>query len=134
MVQELATTRGREVSQGDGSGIPHRAAIYRPNADIYEDDESIYLGIDMPGVEASDVDVTLEHGVLTIHGRVHREHPSGYQLAYAEYNEGDFERAFTLSEDIDRDRIAASCKNGVLQLQLPKADSAKVRKVEVKTA
>ena len=52
----------------------------------------------------------------------------------SEYDAGDYERAFTLSDEIDRDRIDASVKNGVLRLTLPKAEPVKLRKINVKSA
>ena len=72
--------------------------------------------------------------MLSIRGRVRQQPHEGYRRVYAEYGEGDFERVFTLSEDIDRDHIEASHKDGVLTLQLPKAATAKTRKIDVKAA
>ena len=56
----------------------------------------------------------------------------GYQRVYNEYSDGDYQRVFTLSENIDGDRIEATLKDDVLQLVLPKAESAKARKIELK--
>ena len=58
----------------------------------------------------------------------------GYQRVYNEYSDGDYERVFTLSANIDRDRIEATLKDGVLQLVLPKAEAAKARKIELKSS
>ena len=58
----------------------------------------------------------------------------GYQRVYNEYSDGDYERVFTLSENIDGDRIEATLKDGVLQLVLPKAEAAKARKIELKSS
>ena len=58
----------------------------------------------------------------------------GYQRVYNEYSDGDYERVFTLSENIDRDRMEATLKDGVLQLVLPKAEAAKARKIELKSS
>ena len=58
----------------------------------------------------------------------------GYQRVYNEYSDGDYERVFTLSANIDRDRIEATLKGGVLQLVLPKAEAAKARKIELKSS
>jgi HSP20 family protein len=57
----------------------------------------------------------------------------GYQWIHNEYANGDYEGAFTLSENIDRDRIEATLKDGVLHLVLPKAETAKTRKIELKS-
>jgi HSP20 family protein len=73
----------------------------------------------MPGVAPDGVDITLERGVLTIRGRSAANDHAGYQQVYNEYVDGDYERVFTLSENIDRDRIEATLKDGVLHLVLP---------------
>lgn len=135
MAQEVTTTRKREAARGDGGGEPSRPmAIYLPNTDIYETEDHVVLVADMPGVAPGDVDVTLERRVLTIRGRVPAEGHAGYRRVYAEYGEGAFERVFTLSEEVDRDHIEASHKNGVLTLKMPKAETAKTRRIDVKAA
>lgn len=108
--------------------------IYRPLTDIMETADGVTLMLEMPGVAASDVDVTLEKRVLTIRGKVHPTAPETLQLAYAEYGEGDFERSFTLSDDFDPDKIDASVVNGVLTLKLPRAAEAQPKKIAVKSA
>ena len=62
---------------------------------------------------------------MTIRGRGAANEHGGYQRVYNEYADGDYERVFTLSENIDRDRIEAILKDGVLQLVLPKAEAAR---------
>ena len=86
----------------------------------------------MPGVGPDDVDVTLERRVLTIRGRTPTIEHKDYQRIYAEYEEGDYERVFTISEDIDRENIKAAQKDGLLVLELPKAEQAKAKKIAVK--
>ncbi len=85
----------------------------------------------MPGVYENSVDVTLDKDLLTISGYVEPMQPEGYTLAHAEYNIGDFERSFTLSDRIDRDGIEATVKDGVLRLVLPKITEAKSRKIPI---
>lgn len=103
-----------------------------PRADIYESGNQITVLADMPGVDENHVDITLEKNVLTIHGHVEPINPEGYTLAYAEFLIGDYHRAFTLSNEIDRELIDASVKNGVLKLTLPKSKEAAPRKITVK--
>ena len=69
---------------------------------------------------------------MTIRGRSAANEHAGYQRVYNEYADGDYERSFTLSDNIDRDRIEATLKNGVLHLVLPKAETARARKIELK--
>jgi HSP20 family molecular chaperone IbpA len=107
---------------------------YVPRADIYETANDIVLLVDMPGVDENSIDITLEKNVLTINGYVEPDDPKNYTLAYAEYSVGDYQRSFTLSNQIVQEDIQATVKDGVLRLWLPKADIAKSRKIAVKAA
>jgi HSP20 family protein len=98
--------------------IPSRS-IFVPPSDIYETKDSIVVLAEMPGVAPDGVDITLERRVLTIRGRSAASEHAGYQRVYNEFANGDYERVFTLSENIDRDRIEARLKDGVLHLVLP---------------
>nr|WP_231565730.1 Hsp20/alpha crystallin family protein [Paracoccus sanguinis] len=69
--------------------------------DIVEIDQGVSMMLEMPGVAAGAVKITLENRGLTIRGKVEPMRPENLELAYAEYGEGDFEKAFTLSEDFD---------------------------------
>ncbi|QWR76655.1 Hsp20/alpha crystallin family protein [Candidatus Magnetomonas plexicatena] len=110
------------------------AKVYTPAVDIVEKAGEIVLTADMPGVDEGSVEVTLQDNVLTIYGTVGHMAPDGYTLSYAEYKVGDYERSFTLSEQIQKDKIEAKLQNGVLNLVLPKVDEVKTRKIEIKTA
>ena len=89
---------------------------------------------EMPGVSPEGVDISLERRVLTIRGHSAANEHGSYQRVYNEYADGDYERVFTLSENIDRDRIEATLKDGVLQLVLPKAEAARARRIELKAS
>jgi len=104
-----------------------------PRTDIYETDDAIMVVTDIPGADEKNVDVTLEKNVLTIDARVEPQIPEGFTLTYAEYGIGDYQRSFSISEQIDRDHIEATVKNGVLHLKLPKAGPAKTQKIKVKS-
>ena len=113
--------------------IPNRP-VFVPPSDIYETKDSIVVLAEMPGVAPDGVDLTLERRVLTIRGRSGASDHAVYQLVYNEFVNGDYERVFTLSENIDRDRIEATLKDGVLHLVLPKAETAKAKKIELKAS
>ena len=106
---------------------------YLPDVDIYETDDALMLVADMPGIRADQLDVRLEKDVLTIHGQASPVDVGERTLIHAEYEPGDYYRAFSLSDEIDRERIEASLKNGVLTLRLPKAASAKPKKIKIAT-
>jgi len=65
---------------------------------------------------------------------VEAEPLEGYELEYQEYEVGDYQRSFTLTEKINRDKIEATFKNGVLELHLPKAEPAKPKKISIKSS
>jgi HSP20 family protein len=133
MAQEVRTV-DQQTPEATGSAQPlPRRPTFLPPADIYETRDSIVVLAEMPGVAHDGVDITLERRVLTIRGRSAVDDHAGYQRVYNEYTNGDYERVFTLSENIDRDRIQATLKDGVLHLVLPKAEAAKARKIELKT-
>lgn len=125
-------TSNREVKQEEVEKI--RPKVFVPHVDIVESDDRITLMADLPGVDESSLSISVEKNVLSLHGQVKHTAPEGYQLAYSEYEVGDFERSFTISNDIDRAGIEAVVKDGVLRLTLPKAHHAMVQKIPVKTA
>jgi HSP20 family protein len=102
-----------------------------PKADIYETDKEIIILADIPGANEKTVDITLEKNILSITAYIEPLRTNGYEIAYAEYEEGDYQRSFRLSDEIDRDGIEATVSEGVLRLRLPKAESAKARKIAV---
>jgi HSP20 family molecular chaperone IbpA len=135
MQNEMTSTMDQSAQRQEGGAETTRGAtVYRPIADIVERQDGVVVQIEMPGVPSGDVEISVERRVLTVRGRGRVTAPNGYRLVYAEYGEGDYERSFTLSQDIDEARIAAEMRNGVLTLTLPRAEAAKPRKIEVKTA
>lgn len=106
---------------------------YIPAVDVIEGENESILYADMPGVDQSSIDITVEKNVLTIKGKVERPKFEGYDVLYSEYGIGDFERSFTLGEDVDRENISASMKDGVLMIKLPNAKPV-TKKIEVSVA
>ncbi len=105
-----------------------------PRVDIYETRDALFLIAEMPGVDEKTVDVELEKNVLTISGRVEDGKVKDYNLVFSEYEVGDYERTFTLSDEIDREKIKATVKQGVLRLELPKAEKVKPKKIAIQAA
>jgi HSP20 family protein len=107
--------------------------VYVPKVDIIETGDAMVMYADVPGADEKSVEVTLEKNVLTISGAVVPQEFPGRSIAYSEYDVGDYERVFTISDEVDRDRIGAVVKNGVLKLTLRKAPQAEVKKIAVQT-
>jgi len=124
--------RKAEVTYDNGEPTRNRK-VFMPRTDIVDTGEEILVIADVPGVDEKDVEVTLEKNVLTIYATPPVEKVEKYSLNYSEYAVGDFERKFVVSEDVDRDRIDAKVKNGVLTVHLPKAGPSKSRKIAVRS-
>ncbi len=107
---------------------------FLPRVDIYETKDALFLIADMPGVDEQTVDVELEKNILTISGRVENGRVQDYSLVFSEYEVGDYERSFTLSDEIDKDKIKATVRQGVLRLELPKAEKVKPKKIAINAA
>lgn len=121
----------KEASVPDGVERTRPRRVFKPNVDITERKDDTVLTADLAGVDEKSLDITLDKNVITIRGAVDTTAPSGYRAAYQEYEVGDYERAFTLSDEVDKDRIQATIKNGVLRLVLPRTAAAKTRKIAV---
>jgi len=103
-----------------------------PRADIYETDNHSVVVVDIPGAEEDGIDITLEKDILTIRADVEPEEPAGYTLSFVEYEVGDYQRSFKLTDEVDQEEIQATYKEGVLRLYLPKSDRARTRKIAIK--
>jgi HSP20 family protein len=128
--QEIAT---KEKQQVQGSEQTRPGRYFMPDVDISEEDDCLRLWADMPGVSDKDVNIVLKDGVLTVTGMVSAAPYEKLEPLYTEYNVGNYVRQFTLNEAIDESRIKAHMKDGVLELELPKRDQAKPRRIEVTT-
>ena len=128
---QVEDTEKREVDQAGAERTRDRLAFV-PRADIYETSNGVTIVADMPGVDETSIDITLENNVLTISGYVEPAEPEDLGLAYAEYQVGDYERAFSLSNQIDQDGIDALVKDGVLRLHLPKITEARRRQIAIR--
>lgn len=116
------------------TGEPVRSRrVFSPLADIYETNERIFVLADMPGVDEQTIDITLEKNVLTIEGYTSPQTEAGLRLVHCESPEGNYRRVFLLSEEVDREGIEATVKDGVLKLVLPKSPKAMARKITVKS-
>jgi len=130
-----------EISPDTANGAyPHTDPSTRqipaqtPFIDIHEGPEGLVLEADLPGVVQENVTIQLEDNVLTLTAKVEVAVPSEARLLHEEFRHGDFQRSFILSDEVDREQISAELKNGVLRLNLPKAERAKTRKIEIKSS
>jgi HSP20 family molecular chaperone IbpA len=102
--------------------------------DIYEDGRGITVQAEMPGVSKDRLKVQADRNTLLIEGDMMIDMPAGIEAVYADVRATRYRRSFTLSGELDTDRIEASLKDGVLTLSIPKRAEFTPRKIEVKTA
>lgn len=111
------------------------SGAWLPAADIYEEASQFLLHLDLPGVDPASVEITSEHGVLTIRGSrelQRRDQQEGYRRI--ERLSGNFQRRFTLPETADAQNIRAKASNGVLEVVIPKLAQVQPRKIQVEAA
>ena len=127
--QELQIQQKREVEKKQEATVPARSFV--PVTDIYEAENALTVVLEMPGVDKSNVDISVEAGVLSIEGRLDFSKYEAMQPVYTEYNIGHYRRSFSLSNKIDQSKIGAEMKDGVLTITLPKAEEAKPRRISI---
>lgn len=129
------TNTSLEKRPSENVNVPERmdqGTYYTPLCDIIETGDGFTFMADLPGVSAGDVDVTFENGVLTISAKAHPRQPENQRYLWREYGVGSFYRSFEIGAPVHVDGIQAELKNGVLNLFVPKAESAKTRKIAIK--
>jgi HSP20 family protein len=99
--------------------------------DAYREGDRFFLAVDLPGVDPSSVDVTVEKNVLTIRAERHWPRTESQEWVINERGQGTFTRQLFLGETLDTEAIEARSEHGVLWLQIPVAEKAKPRKVAV---
>jgi HSP20 family protein len=107
-------------------------AVCRPAVDLLESNDAWLLRAEMPGVNESRADVTLERQVLTISGTTEARDPEGYSRQYGEFRPRRYERSFRVPSEVDAAGIEASVEHGVLTVRIPKAPTVQPTKVTVK--
>jgi HSP20 family protein len=109
-----------------------RVAAWSPLVDVFEDADSITLKVEVPEVEAKDVEILVEGNTLTLKGErklENEEKRDGYHRIERTY--GSFSRSFTLPSTVDAEQIRAESKDGVLRIVLPKKAETKPRQIKV---
>ena len=105
---------------------------FAPLVDVYEDEHSITLKIEVPGIDEKDIDVRIENNTLTVHGErkfEKEEKEENYRRVERQY--GSFVRTFTLPQTVDQDSVQADYEKGVLKIKLAKREEAKPKQIKV---
>lgn len=118
------------------TAVPHNVErindqpVFVPAVDIIENDNCFKIIADIPGADKNSIDVKFEKNILTIKAECREDNKT--EIVYSEYKTGNYERSFTVSDEIDSEKIEAKYDKGALTLILPKAASVKPRRIEVK--
>lgn len=123
------------VRQFFGDADATLAGAFSPALDVEEDDDKFTLHVEIPGVKPDEVEVSIEESVLSIAGqRNFYDDRSSDGFRRVERRFGRFHRAVRLPDRVDPDQVDATYKDGLLTITVPKAESAKPRRVKVATA
>jgi len=114
---------------------PALDASWAPPVDIFEDNENFVIKVELPEIDAKNVDIHLENNTLTLTGERKLERDESKDQYHAiERFYGKFSRSFTLPDSVDQDKVTARAGDGVLRLVLPKKPETKPRAIDVKVA
>lgn len=123
--------KGTPDRTGEKSLATRDDAVYiAPPVDIFENETSLIVVVDLPGVEKEGVDIRVEDDVLTIKGMAKYSQPA--TVLRQEFSLQNYFRQFQLSDEVDQSKISAESKNGVLTITLPKAEKSMPKQIKVK--
>lgn len=124
-VKTSASTAAQTARRRDDYAI-------QPAVDVTEDAQGLTLFADLPGVPREQLQLRVEKDRLIIEAEMQLDLPDGLKAGHVEVSRQFYRRAFTLSKELDADRIGAELSNGVLRVRIPKAAHAQPRKIEIK--
>ncbi|MCF7974762.1 MAG: Hsp20/alpha crystallin family protein [Phycisphaerae bacterium] len=126
--QQIEKRQSADVARAD----QEKPQYFQPSTDVRETDDQIIIQFDMPGVSSDNVNLTVEKGTLTVTGKADPEETG--QVVYRETHVGDYQRTFSLSDDVDTEGIMADMKAGILTVRIPKAEKAKPKRIAITSA
>ena len=128
-MKELTVQEKKELKK---EAQTREGLFFEPSVDIYETQKELVLLADLPGAVAENLEIDIRDSVLTLTARA--KTPEGkWRPLYEEYRVGHYSRQFRLGQQIDQAKISAKVKDGVLTLNLPKAEAALPRRIAVQT-
>jgi HSP20 family protein len=135
MSERLNQLFNRRSTPQTGSEEALVVADWAPLVDILESEKEYLIKAELPEVKAEDVKVSVENGILSVQGeRKQEKEEKGKRFHRVERSYGKFVRTFALPSEVDEKKVLADFRNGVLNLHLPKTQTAKPKTIEVKVA
>ena len=130
--RDLDRLAARRMPTGDSEAA---VTDWVPAVDIIEEKERFLLRADVPGVDPADIEVSMDAGVLSIAGhRIQESRSEDAGLQRMERVSGRFFRRFSLPDTADAEHIKAQCRNGILEVSIPKLPQVQARRIEVEAA
>jgi HSP20 family protein len=133
--EEDTMSENSDMTAGETSqarGQEDTVPALRPPVNIFEDAHGITLEADMPGVSRDRLILQVDRDTLLVEGDAKIEMPAGMQALYADVRATHYRRSFTLSGELEPEKIEASLKDGVLTVRIPKRAELRPRKIEVR--
>src|SRR6266446_1500284 len=122
----------RDPRGPEGQDESLTTTAFAPPVDVYEDEHSITLKIEVPGIDEKDIDVRIENNTLTVHGeRKFEKEEKEENFRRVERQYGSFTRTFTLPTTVDAEKVSANYDKGILKITLPKIAEAKPKQIKV---
>ena len=137
-LQELVAMNNRlsrTLGEPYTSRVEDAFGAWAPPVDVFEKDDHLVIRAEIPGLQKEDMDVRIENGVLTLRGE--RKQDAGIREDTAHRVErvyGRFTRSFTLPTMVDAAKVTATYKDGILEVSVPKVETAKPKRVEIQAA
>ncbi len=128
----MSDKQSLSTQKASASGEP--MATLRPPVDIFEDEAGITVIADLPGVSKEALNVKVDGDALTIEGDASIAAPADIEVRYSEVRTPRYRRSFTLSRELDAEKIEAHLRDGVLKLRIPKSEAARPKRIEIQTA
>ncbi len=134
-VVSFAHALQRDLENGIWNTVPrfvNRTEGWVPSMDIHEESDRFVISADLPGLQADDIEILVEHDRLTIKGeRKFERRVEDKDFGRFERHEGSFQRSFKLPENADLDQVSASNQNGVLEVTIKKQETVASRRIKV---
>jgi HSP20 family protein len=133
IMNDIQTSQSKVPATGDEKRGRYSDAALTPPVDVFEDANGITLYADLPGVSRDKLNLQVDSDALVIEGESALAIPEGLQSSHSEVGLARFRRVFTLSKELDADKVSAELAHGVLKLSIPKAQHAQARRIAVKS-
>ena len=107
---------------------------WSPALDLYQNNDNVIVRVELPGMRKKDIEISLQDGMLTISGERKSETAEGDKAERTERYVGKFRRSISLPTQVDSSKVAATYRDGILNVTLPKAEEAKPKQIQVNVA